>query len=431
LVWVDTHLPFVLSGNQADQYSGMGLVIDAERGLVLVDRDTVPQSLADVSVIVGGAARVAARPVYFHPEHNLAVIQFDPSLVPNSGLTSATFARRAPTTGDAVWQVGLSGRQELLWGPTHVSGFRPFTLGNPSVPQYRDLNLDLVTFADAPLERGGVVVDRRGDVMAFLASFVTGAGKTQAEGFRGLMAQEIVDVVDALRAGKAPPDRTLGVAWAPLALSTAVDRGLPPAEAALLQKSGAARILTVTDVAPASGAGGKLRAGDLLLAVGGKPTASWRTLELAARQTHVALRVWRDNAAVDLFVPTTPAPTGDLDRAFVWAGAALQDPPAVLGLQRGVVPDGAYVAWRWAGGPADRYGMDPTSRIVAVDGVAVHDLASFERAVAGRPDGAPVRLDIRDLDDRERVVTLRLDLDYWPAARLERGPAGWTRTAAP
>ena len=63
-----------------------------------------------------------------------------------------------------------------------------------------------------------------------------------------------------------------------------------------------------------------------------------------------------------------------------------------------------------------------------LDRAPVADLTGFMAAVAGLPDGAAVRLDLRDLDDRPRVATLKLDLDSWPAARLDRGPNGWVRT---
>ena len=127
-------------------------------------------------------------------------------------------------------------------------------------------------------------------------------------------------------------------------------------------------------------------------------------------------------------MPPTETPVGGLDRAFVWAGALIQDNPSVLSLQRGLPDKGVYIAWRWFGTPADRYDLDPTWRIVGVGGTPVADLTGFMAAVAGLPDGAAVRLDLRDLDDRPRVATLKLDLDSWPAARLDRGPNGWVRT---
>lgn len=428
LVWVEARLPFVFSGNEGDMYSGVGVVIDAAKGLVMVDRDTVPQSLADISVIVGGAVRVSARAVYFHPDHNLAVIQFDPALLTGTPLGEVRFDARRPETGAPVWQVGLNGRLEVAWSETRVQGYRPFPLFAPAVPQYRDYNVDLLATVDAPLERGGVLVDKQGEVVAFLASFLTGSGKSQSSGFRGLPADIVTDVVDALRKGEAPPSRTLGAAWAPLPLALGVDRGLPVAAAAALAKAGASRVLTLTHVSPLSGAFGRLQEGDLLLAIDGHPSASWRALDLASAKPSVSLSVWRGDALVEVAVPTTEMPVADLDRAFVWAGALIQDSSPVIPLQRGLPGTGVYVTWRWFGTPADRYDLDPTWRIVAVDGAPVTNLTDFMAAVAGRPDGAPVRLDVRDLDDRPRVVTLELDLDSWPAAKLERGPSGWTRT---
>ena len=428
LVWVEARLPFVLSGNEGDLYSGVGVVVDAAQGLVLVDRDTVPQSLADISVVVGGVVRLPARAVYFHPEHNLAVIRFDPKLLTGEPLGEARFDRRRPATGSSVWQVGLNGRLEVAWSETRVQGYRPFPLFAPSVPQYRDHDVDLLATVDAPLERGGVVIDKQGEVVAFLASFLSGSGKSQSAAFRGIPADIVADVVDALRAGTPPPSRTLGAAWTPLPLALGVDRGLSPEAAGAFAKAGLSRILTLTHLSPVGGAFGRLQEGDLLLAIEGRPTASWRDLDLAAARPSVRLTVWRGGGPVEVDVPPTETPVGGLDRAFVWAGALIQDNPSVLSLQRGLPDKGVYIAWRWFGTPADRYDLDPTWRIVGVGGTPVADLTGFMAAVAGLPDGAAVRLDLRDLDDRPRVATLKLDLDSWPAARLDRGPNGWVRT---
>lgn len=429
LVWVETRLPFVLSGNEGDFYSGAGLVIDAKKGLVLVDRDTVPQALAEVSLLIGGAVRVPARPVYFHPEHNLAVVQYDPALLGGTVLGEARLQPKRPAAGATVWQVGLNGRLEVEWGETRVRDYRPFTLLAPSVPQYRDFNLDLLVTQDAPLERGGAVVNQKGEVVAFLASFVTGSGKSQSAGFRGMPADLLADVVSAVRAGTPPPERTLGVAWAPLPLALAVDRGLPATEATALVRAGASRILAVTHVSATSAARGLVVEGDLLLDVAGQPTSDWQKLDAPGDGSPLALRVWRGGSPVSLSVPTTVVNTRGLDRAVLFAGALIQETSEEAGLQMGVPRTGVYVGWRWFGGPADRYDLDPTWQIIAVDGQPVPNLDAFVAAVRGKADGADVRLEGKNLDGRPGVVTLRLDLDYWPTTELRRAGAGWERAA--
>ncbi len=430
LVWVEARLPFVLSGNEGDQYSGVGLVLDADRGLVAVDRDTVPQLLAEISVIVG-AVRVPAVPVYVHPEHNLVVIQFDPGQLTGASLTSARLQSKRPATGTPVWQVGLNGRLEYAWGETVVQGYRPFVLSPPGVPQYRDLNVDLLATAAPPLERGGVVVNRAGEVVAFLGSFHSGSGKSATSAFYGLPGDILAEVGSALAAGRSPPDRSLGVAWSPLPLALAVDRGLLAGEAAALVKAGALRVLVATHVSRSSGAHGVVKEGDLLLAVSGKPTASWRVLEQAvADAAVVSLTLFRGGERLAVDVRTSAGRGALAMRAFFWAGAIVQDLPPELALQQGVGGGGVYVSWRWFGTPADRYELAPTYRITAVDGRAIATLSDFEKAVAGRADRSTVRLSVLDLDDRPRVLALRLDLAYWPSAVIERTEAGWVRRPA-
>jgi hypothetical protein len=66
--------------------------------------------------------------------------------------------------------------------------------------------------------------------------------------------------------------------------------------------------------------------------------------------------------------------------------------------------------------------------VFAVDGTPTPTLDAFLAAVAGRPDRGAVRLRVADLDGKTQVITLKLDLAYWPTAELRAGPGGWERT---
>ena len=82
----------------------------------------------------------------------------------------------------------------------------------------------------------------------------------------------------------------------------------------------------------------------------------------------------------------------DIDRLLLWAGAVLHAPHRAMTIQRGIPPEGVFVAYFSYGSPATRYGLFAGRRIVEVDGRPTPDLDAFIAAVRGRPDRSSVRL---------------------------------------
>ena len=162
---------------------------------------------------------------------------------------------------------------------------------------------------------------------------------------------------------------------------------------------------------------------------GGQPLVHLLDLERAVQSGSVSLDLVRDGALVSVAFETEPALPTAAERILLWSGALLQQLPAALTIQRGLPRAGVYVAGRWRGTPAEAHGLVPTWRILAVDGAKVDGLDAFLAAVKEKPDGASLRLFVADLEGRERVITLELDLAYWPTAELVRNAnGGWTRT---
>jgi S1-C subfamily serine protease len=184
----------------------------------------------------------------------------------------------------------------------------------------------------------------------------------------------------------------------------------------------------VARVVAGSPAAELLREGDLLLAVDGRPVSRFRQVELATQSPEVAVTVLRDGAESTFDVRTAALGGQDIDRLFLWSGAVLHAPHRAMSAQRGIEPDGVFVAYFAYGSPSTRYKLFAGRRIVEVDGRPTPDLDAFIAAVRGRPDRSAVRLKTVTWNGTVDVITLKLDLHYWPAYELRRTPAGWERT---
>lgn len=430
LVGVTYGIPYQVDGVYGARFRGTGLVVDAERGLVVVDRDTVPVGLGDLRISFGGQVEVPGRVVWIHPVHNLAVIAYDPALVSGVAPRAATLRpSKGLSAGDRLYHVALDDQQRLVSRKTSLSRVDAFSVGLPSPPTFRDHDLDVLVPRDAAPSMGGVLADRHGKVEALWASFVDLSGKDRRGAFMGLPSEIMQDVLGPLEAGQTPAWRGLGLELTTVPLMRAHDLGLTEAQVQTLHdhQPDAPQALMVVRVAVDAPAASQIQEGDVLLSVNGQPVTRSREVELATRDAQVHLELVRAGQTLGLDVATQDLGSDAIQRALVWSGALLQEVPLAARTQRLAPPDGVYVAWSWFGSPAMRYGLQPTTRILAVDGTPTPTLDAFEAAVSGRANGSPLRLAVEDLDGEPDVITLKLDLDYWPANELRVENGAWTR----
>jgi S1-C subfamily serine protease len=430
MVIVDFDIPFRLDGVNGDRFRGSGLVVDVERGLVVVDRETVPIALGDLSLTFGGSVKVPGQVVYLHPEHNLAVISYDPASIADTPVREAVLRPAGLEVGDDVVLVAATARHRIVAREAKISRRESVLLRPSAVPRFRERNLELVTLSDTTSSVGGVLADGRGRVLALWASFFRESGSESSSFFAGIPIEHVIDIVEPLRAGEAVGWRSLGVELAPLPLADARERGLPEEYALRLERRDPRerRVLSVVRTASQTPAADLLRAGDLIVAVDGKLVTRYREVERAAQSERVVLGVVRDGALSELVVETRELGGHGTQRALLWAGALLQEPHLPIAIDQQLPRDGVYVSWLWFGTPANRYGLGATLRILAVDGARTPDIDAFLDAVRNKRDGESVRLEIANLDDKPNVITLRLDLEFWPTQQLQLGATGWQRT---
>jgi len=431
LVMVTFDMPYSVSGITERNYHGTGLVVDAERGLVVVDRNTVPVAVGNVTVTFAGTVQVPGRVVYVHPLHNYAVVAYDPRLIGSTPVKAAKLTPRELSAGERVWVVGLGPDSQMHARSTEIASIEPLELPLSRTMRFRDGNLETVQLVNPPMEFDGVLADKSGNVLGTWSSFAFENGRELAQDTRGVPIDVVADMIDRVRTQR--PLHSLEVELGVVPLAAAQQIGLSEAWTQRLAQHTPTRreALSVVRMVGGSAAAETLQQGDLLLAIDGEVVTRFREVEKAvADKDRVKVTVWRGQSEQTIDVATAELPGTDVDRLVEWAGATLQAPHRGMSVQRGIPPQGVYVAYFAYGSPATRYGLYPGRRIVEVDGEPTPDLDTFLKLVTGRPDRSSVRLKTITWNNAPEVITLKLDKHYWPAYELTRSNEGaWQRRA--
>jgi S1-C subfamily serine protease len=428
LVVVTFDLPYTVSGVADRHYYGTGVIVDKERGFVVVDRNTVPVAIGDVTVTFAGSLEVKARVEALHPMHNLAIVSYDPETIGDTPVRAAVFNPAELKSGDKLWVVGIKGDHQLVHQESTVSEVEPLMLPLSRTLRFRDANIEGIDLINAPVDVDGVLVDRRGWVTATWSSFSIQSGGEGAQLNRGVGADLVMEFVDIVREGK--PFYSLEAEFVYAPLFAARNMGVDEEWIARLERNNPVkrRALSITRIVAGTAASQHLRNGDMVLAVDGDVVTSFRALEKAVQKPEVTVTVWRNGEARDVKIETAVLDGRGIDRAVSWAGALLQDPHRAMAAQRGIESEGVYVAFFSYGSPATRYGLWAGRRVVEVDDTPTPDLQTFVDTVAGKQDQSSVRLKTVTWNGAIEVITLKLDNQYWPAYEIRRTDNGWRRS---
>ncbi|HEY8519773.1 MAG TPA: trypsin-like peptidase domain-containing protein [Gammaproteobacteria bacterium] len=429
LVLVNFDMPYTLSGVTDRYYYGTGLVADAERGWVVVDRNTVPVAMGDVRLTFAGSLEIPGRVEYIHPLHNLAVVAYDPALIGSTPVKSAVFREERLRPGREVAVVGLSPDHQILSQSSAVANVNEVDFPLSRTFRFRDTNLETVTLVNGPSDFDGVIVDHSGAVLGMWASFAYQSGRDVQQVNMGIPADLVTEMIDKLRSGE--PLMSLEVEWKPMPLATARKLNLPDEWVRRYEAHNPERreVLTVASIVGGSPGEEFFRVGDILLSIDGVVANTFREVERASQRPVVSVTVFRNGREITGEVRTAALDGLDIDRVVMWAGALLQKPHRELAAQRGVGPGGVYVAYFNFGSPASRSGLYAGRRIMAVNGEPTPDLETFVDVVRALGDRDSVRLDTLSWNDVPEVITLTLDPVYWPAYELRREDYEWRRYA--
>ncbi|ETL86487.1 hypothetical protein L917_14081 [Phytophthora nicotianae] len=180
----------MIDGISSSSYHGMGVVVDAEQGFVLVDQNTVPVALGDVLITIAASVEVPAKVVFVHPVHNFSIVHYDPkTLGAVAGhIGSVELAEKPLEVGETAGYIGLSSNWTVVTMKSVVT------------------KLDRLVLRDfqSPTSVGGVFIDDVGAVNALWLSFSYQDNAGRKEVFRGLPVSIVRPIVDELRASRIP-----------------------------------------------------------------------------------------------------------------------------------------------------------------------------------------------------------------------------------
>ena len=430
LVMVNFDMPYSVSGVTEKNYHGTGIIVDAERGLVAIDRNTVPLAVGDVRITFAGTVEVPGKVVFVHPLHNLAVVSYDPKSIGTTPVRAATLLTRPLSAGDDVWVVGQRADSKILSQKTQISSVDVVSFPLSRTLRFRDSNLEAVSLINPPNDYDGVLADEKGNVLALWSSFAFETQRELEQVNRGMPAELVSEMLGVVAEGR--PLYSFEAEFNVQSLAGARELGLPEQWVRRFEQHNPQRrqVLGIDRLVAGSPAAALLVPGDLLLAIDGKVVNRFREVERAVQGPLVKVSVWRDGSEKTLEMKTVALDGRDMDRVLIWAGATLQAPHRAMAAQRGIAPSGVFVSFFFYGSPATHYGLYAGRRITEVDGQPTADLDAFIRAVGGKPDRASLRLKTVSWNGQTDVITLKLDKHYWPAYELERQKNGsWTRTA--
>ncbi|KAK8178702.1 Pro-apoptotic serine protease NMA111 [Phyllosticta citribraziliensis] len=418
-VRVSTAMPLKLDGFPRSRKVGYGLVVDAEKGLVLVSRAIVPYDICDIQVTIADSIVVEGKPVFLHPLQNYAIVQYDPSLV-LAPVKSAKLSNKFIKQGDKTIFFGFNQNLRPVVAETVVTDITTVAIpASAATPRYRAINLDAVT-VDTNLAGqcgSGVLIAEDGTVQAIWLTYLgersAHSGKDM-EYHLGLSTPMVEPILGQLRAGIQPKLRILNVEMHTVQMDKARIMGVSEEWIQRVEHEDPERHqLFMVRKVDSDHAGGLLE-GDIVLSFNGKLMTRVSDFDVMYDNELLNAVIIRKQEQISIKVPTVPTADLETDRAILFCGAILHRPHHAVRQQISKVHSDIYVSGRMRGSPAYAYGLAPTNFLTHVNGVATPDLASFLHEVKKIPDNTYFRLKVMTFDNVPWVATMKKNEHYFP-----------------
>ena len=424
LVRLSFDIPYVVDNVYANSFSGVGLIVDAENGLLVTDRNTVPVELGDLEITFFSTYKIPGEVVFLHPLHNIAILKYDPALLGGVEIEALPLADDFPDLDSSLELIGYRNdgtiRKQKVSNLSEVSLY--FDL--PRLSRFQQVPVDVLSASLVGPTLGGPLLDSDGVVQAVWQSFAYQDGEEVKEAEWAMPASLIKQVVTRYQNSE-----KLFIAPASLAYQSfeqAREQGLNNEWIRKIADSAAIhrRVLWVRQVVGDSN--NPLVVGDMILQVNGEIPTTFFEFERLVQNEVVAMKVVRDGQIIDLEVPTIRYAGQGTDRALLWAGSLIQEPHFELAFQRGNTTEGVFISSTLGGSPSIQDRLYRNRYIVEVEGIAITSIDDFIEEVARKSPDQPVSLTVVAMNGYRSVVSVQPEYNFWPTLELVRGDTGWT-----
>ncbi len=140
--------------------SGVGLIVDIEKGWVVTDKAAIPTMLGDAEITFGGSLRIPEKVLAIHPLHNMSLLQYDTELLKETLLIPASIEGNDLEAGEPVVIVGQRPDGGMTTTYTRVSEISELNLSGNNYPVYQDINAETAELSLTPGYMGAVLNER-------------------------------------------------------------------------------------------------------------------------------------------------------------------------------------------------------------------------------------------------------------------------------
>ncbi|KAJ3271206.1 hypothetical protein HDV01_006995 [Terramyces sp. JEL0728] len=361
LVKITMHIPFRIDGFPKSKKTGAGLVVDAEKGLVIVSRNVVPFMIGDVTVTIAESIVVPGYIEFLHPTQNIALVSYDPRSIGTTPVKTAPISKIPLSQGHKVSLVAFNHSQRPVCILTTVTDIAPVTIPPNITPRFRAINFDAISL-DTPLASqcsSGAITDQHGHVQGLAAEFSS------------------CHLAQCREMG-------LSQKWA-----TEIERVSPRRQLLMVRRTQMGSLTATV-----------LKELDIILTIDGEIITNMAPM--------VNVLLIRDKKEVQVQVPTTVMDGDVIDRLVCWSGALLQEPHRAVLFQSTQLPSQVYVTGRTRGSPAFGHGIASTQWITHVNNQPTPTLTDFLSVVKDLKTGTYAQIKTISFDMVPCLIGVRI-----------------------